>query len=385
MNKRPSVHASARPLVFLAVPLLSAFALVHCSNSDASTPVPTPPASANEAGTSSDSDAGSTSSAPDSGPSGDAGGTISTGEGGIIDSGLNDGGPVVVCGGSTGNPAAVPVLDWEIMTYSPKYAGKLGTPSEKTEPLGWSATGAIVTGTKADSAARVSSSTGGPGMFSAVPGIVKADFASNLMPSTDLHAGINTVELGWTTTLEALFDLRTSLLDQTWKSYRVFGRSGYFSGARWELVNPVATAFAQPSDYYVAAIDADHGSGWFVTVLFDADCKAANFELMTGPSLNFLQPTGSTRAEISNFLVDNNAKLYLTVVIFGAESPQIKAALTGTQASAATLDAFESTMTALDAALDSYNATPADPDYDKVTSGTDPNWVIGRLTATQVP
>lgn len=126
--------------------------------------------------------------------------------------------------------------------------------------------------------------------------------------------------------------------------------------------------------------------GWLFTVVFDAACKATAFDELVGDNpLDILDPQAPhTRAELSQFLVDNNARLILQVFTTGDSDPGITAALTGTKASAATLDDLETTMTTLIAAIDANMQNVGSADYASVIAGTNPSWVIGKVAAFPV-
>ncbi|AKU93978.1 hypothetical protein AKJ09_00642 [Labilithrix luteola] len=380
MKMRLGLGANGFSRQILAMIALSGVvaAAVHCSSD--------PEAEA----TASKNDAGTTEEAPPDSEDpgevlGDAGSVVGS-DGGTIDSGRDAGEVITVCGGSKGDPTAVPLLDWRIHTFPSKYAVALGVKSLVKEPIAWNSNDVIVTGTEAQDIGTSSSGISGGGAFGEMKDLSRANFANNAMPKTDVGLTYQKT-LGWSDTLNAVYDLRSSLNDLSWKTYRVTGRAGSFTDKAWRLQSPVRGSFASDTDYYVQAIEPDRGMGWFVTVLFDDECKGAQFDALVGgfPLAMFDPPAPHTRAEVSKFLVDNNARLLLTVVTFGAENAAVKAALNGTQASAATLDDFRATMTALKSALDSYMRNPGPPDYAKLKAGTDPNWVIGRVVAVPVP
>lgn len=382
MKKRlslgPTHRWSSRSVLSVAALGATAFALLHCSSDPEATP--------------SKADKGSnTEEIPPASDDpedvlGDAG-TVVGSDGGTIDSGRDPNEVITVCGGMTGNPSAVPLLDWKILTYTSKYAFVLGAKSPDDEPIFASSNGAIVTGNIERDIYGTSQSLVGGGAFDEKASLSKRDFSDSTMPSTDLSFLPSSKSLGWTKLTNAVYDVRTSLFDTNLKTYRVTGRAGYVSDRGWRLLDPVRKPFANDGDYYVKSLEPSRGYGWFVTVLFDAECKGAQFDALVDgwPLAMFNPPAPHTRAEVSKFLVDNDARILLTVVTFGSENAAIKAALSGTQASAATLDAFQSTMNAFMAALDSYWTSPAAADYDALTAGTDPNWVIGRMSAVPVP
>lgn len=130
-------------------------------------------------------------------------------------------------------------------------------------------------------------------------------------------------------------------------------------------------------------ISAVRGSGWLFAVHFDHACKLEELDaLVGGDLLGILSPPAPrTRAEVSQFLVDNGAKLMVAAMTVGSD-PGVQAALGGTQASAATLDALDSTLTALQSALVAYNsANPPPPTYESITAGTNPSWVLGEVVS----
>jgi hypothetical protein len=322
---------------------------------------------------------------PDSGVSPDSS-TIIASEAGTIDAGREASAPVVVCGGSRGDPNAVPLLDWQIWSPRSKYAVVLGADSKTTEPILWTTNAASFTGRIVEQEIGESTALGGGGLFDSVGGLSGKEFARALMPETNVaHAYEKT--LGWTSTLESVWDLRTRFADTKFKTFRVSGHAAHDSDRRWSLLDPVAKPNSFPSAYYVESIEADRGMGWFVTVLFDHPCKAAIFDTLVGsdPLSMLAPPAPHTRAEISKFLVDNDVRLLLTVVTFGAPVAALQAALSGTQASAATLDAFESTLRAMKAALKTYWVNPGTPDYASIAAGTNPSWVIGKIRSYPIP
>lgn len=381
MKKRLSLgltqHSGSRHVLSILASIGTVLAAVHCSSDPAET-------SSKPAGNSNSAETPPDSDDPEE-VVGDAG-TVVGSDGGTIDSGRDPNEVITVCGGVVGDPNAVPLVDWQIRTFPSKYAFVLGAESPTDEPISASSNGAIVTGTTEQDNGSSSVSISGGGPFGARTPLSRNAFAENLMPETDVALSLNKT-LGWTDLSNAVYDLRTTLYDQTLKTMRVTGYAGYVTDHGWWLLDPVRGVFANDGDYYVQNIVPARGLGWFVTVLFDAECKGAEFDALVDsePLAMFDPPAPHTRAEVSKFLVDNNARILLTVVTFGSENAAIKAALTGTQASAATLDAFESTMTALGAAMDSYWDYPGPPNYTALTAGTDPNWVIGSMRALPVP
>lgn len=317
----------------------------------------------------------------------DAGVAVVSGEGGTIDTG-REAGAITVCGGSTGDPKAVPILEWHYYPYSGKYVFPVGARCGNTEPARRSATAAIVSGTIEEDTTATSVSTFGDAPFNSVGGYSKSAFSDNAMPETDLGAPIR---LGWSNLTNLFYFLGTegAVSEDGWqKHYRVAGWSGHFSNRAWSLSSPkrLPSIGGSDDDYFASRITAAHGVGWLFTVAFDAECKATMFDALVGRNpLDMLAPEAPhTRQEISNFLVDNNARMVLTVFTTGDSDPAIPAALTGTRASAATLDDLETTLKAFKAALDANARNVGPADYASIVAGTNPHWVIGSVTATPI-
>lgn len=306
----------------------------------------------------------------------------SSSDGGTLDSGRPEGAaPVTVCGGAIGDPTKVPLLDWVLTDLAPKYKFPLGSEGPKVEPAYFYSTGPAFTGQIITSSAVSGTGSFGVGPFNAEPAISSYRFAREVMPETNTDDP-SQLYLGWSESLEEMFVVRTAL-DGT---ARVTGHGTHYADHVWTLQNPKPLDDS-PIEYYVQSIEADRGLGWFFNVNFDVECKALEFDaLVHGDPLAMLYPPAPhTRAEISKFLVDNAAHLYLTVVTFGSEPTAVRAALSGSQASAATLDVLDTTLQGMKSALDAIMATSVPPsDYDSITTGTDPNWIIGQ-TITKPP
>lgn len=310
----------------------------------------------------------------------DSGATVVKSDGGTIDSGIPNT-PFTVCGGSKGDPGAVPVLDWAVFNNPWKYKVLLGASAPDDEPLSYSSTIIVATGTRYQDQGQTSSAIVGGGPFGSQGPLTRFDFVKHAMPTTDIAFS----ELGWTEFNESVYDLRTKLAQSGWQHYRVAGTAGHLRRGAWYLDSPKKAPGASAT-HYVRSIVPTHGFGWFFTIVFDHECKANALDALVGNNaLAILEPPpGVTRAQVSKFLVENNARLFLTASTYGAEDPNIKAALVGTQASAATLDALEATMTAFTAAMKAYSNNVGTETYESVSNATNPSWVIGALRFQEV-
>lgn len=343
--------------------------VVHCGSSD--NPATTP-------------DDGGPATPPEQDP--EDGGATSQSEAGTVDLGSDANAPVTVCGGSKGDPHAVPLLDWQYRRYSSKYAVKLGVQDAfMSEPVAWSSNDVVVNGTPTLGTSRTSGGFSGPGPFG-TRSLSSDDFAW-LMPKTDVASYRKT--LGWTDTMASLYESRTTRAKSGWSNVFVGGKGIYAAELPWALVKPVTTVRSDDTKYYVSTITPYRAQGWFLTVGFDHSCKADAFRALIGSDdpVNILDKSDApfTRDEMSKFLVDNNAYLGLTVIGFGAsDNAEVKAALNGTQASAASLDNLETMLTALTSALASDWAKSPEVTYDDLTSGKNSSWVIGSIIGDAV-
>jgi hypothetical protein len=304
---------------------------------------------------------------------------VASGDGGTVDSGAREPATITVCGGSKGDPTAVPVLDWKVYSYKPKYAVKLGVDGlYKNEPIFWSSNAVVVDGTRTDIARLNTKSALGTGPWD-TRSLVADDFANGAMPRTDLQLAEK--RLGWTDTVTSLFRLRTEWAVQGWKDFRVAGKASHVTASGWLLEKARRRPFANGAYDYVTKIFPSRGMGWFFTVVFDHPCKAAAFDAMVGSDVLAIvaPPPPRTRAEVSKFLVDNNARLLLTAATFGGDDPAIRATLTGTRASAASLDALESTLDAFSAAMTAFGNTSGLVDYEILAAGISLRWVTGEV------
>lgn len=359
-------------IAFALLVVLATIGALHCgTTSTTDSPRPT------------DSDDGAVDAGNDPQPAEDAGDVdgsaiVSGSDGGTIDLGDDAEAPASVCGGAKGDPKAVPLLDWNIVTLKSQYAVQLGVQNQfNKEPFLWIDSQKVVVGTIGRSAGTFTGATVGYGPFKTTD-LNEYQFTSNVvMPKTDLTIPL----LGWSQTLKIRFNLRTKLADFSRKEFLVGGAARTRSDAGWVLTNVRKTPQADDAQYAVNSIVPYRGQAWFLTILFDHPCKVTGLQEFTGDNpMYVLEPFGNhTRAEVSKFLVDNDARLLLTVVLFGSENAEVKAALNGTQASAATLDTLETTLSALTSTLDSDWVKDVPLTYEDLTNGTNPSWVIGEV------
>lgn len=363
---------SPRRVIGVASLLAPLALLVHCTSEGAADPSP-------DGGTSDEMpDETDEEISPVTG--GDGGASVVGSDGGTIDSG-RDAGVITVCGGSKGDPSAVPLLDWKIYTFPPKYSVLLGAGTPKTEPVTFSSTIVLVNGSRSDDTSQSGTGTFGAGLFGTTA-LNRANFVAFTMPRTEV-ASTSQKTLGWSDALGLTFDVRTSLAVSGFSELRAGGSASHVTRATWTLATPSRSSTSSSYEYYASQVTAEHGVGWFLTVLFDHPCKVQAFDALVGkdPVRVLDPPSPRTRAEVSNFLVDNDARLLLTVTTVGVDDPGLQAALTGTQASGATLDELETALTALKAAIGAHWAALGPADYDSVAAGTNPSWVIGSVTA----
>lgn len=304
-----------------------------------------------------------------------------------VDSG-RDPAAITVCGGAKGDPNKVPALQWSIYRYPSKYAVVLGAEVYRSEPLSIKSTSAIAAGTLVPPSGGESQSLVGGGPFNTVA-MSKRDFVGATMYETDVSAS-DSIALGWSDTIDAVYTLSVDLAPSGFKHVAVGGTAGHFSGGWWTLGNPSRVSSTPDTGYFVSRIKSARGAGWIFTIHFDVPCKLQGLVARVGenPLGIFARSSTSTRADISKFLVDNDARLGLTAVIFGAPNPALSSTLTGTQASAADLDGLETVMTAFSNAMKGYTRASALPDYTSVSQGTNPEWVIGEVigrSVTQLP
>lgn len=304
------------------------------------------------------------------------------GGGGKVDSGLPP--AESVCGGAKGDPAAVPLLVWKHYAFGSKYRVRPGAKAPTgSEPLAYSSNGAIVSGTVVPVVGSFGSATYAAGPLKSTI-LTREQFRP--LPESALSSTIEKV-YGYTDATGGVFDLATKYSDTKLPTFRAGGSAWYVQDRSWAIDVPAPNAYTLQSDWYVRSVTAARGGGWIFTIHFDHPCKAEGLDALLGGSQNpvdILAPQAPhTRAEVSKFLVDNGARLSLAFVTVGGDAhAEVEAPLQGSQASAANLDALESTLTAFTTALSAASSTPAAADaLDAIVAGTSPSLVVGSVTA----